>query len=541
MAGTSLESMRSGVSNSIAQMTWQQRLILGAAFAATIGLIFVVTRLGGDEPMDLLYGGLDSAKAQQITSELASQGVPYELGPGGASIYVPRDRVDQTRLDLAGSGISSGPEGWSLLDNQGFTTSEFDQRTGYQRALQGELASTIESMAAIRSARVTIVMPESDLFSNDDIHAKATVTVELAKAGQLSQSEVQVIVNTVASAVEGLTPDQVTVADTQGVLYAAPGLAAGGGGSNSFDSARQYERQLEGNIRSLLEGVVGPGSARVSVSAELDFSQRVSEVTHHVPVFDAQGNQVVAAETVRNEDYVSPRAELDTGLLGTEDNILDPVDVAENNELYYRLRESDRGYLYDQTVTTRTEAPGTPTGLSVAVVLDTNALAAANLATPESMADLENLVAAAVGLRADRGDLISVRSLPFDATVLAQQQAAADALAASGDGESGLADVIRIGATALVALMVAGFGLMMLKRSHALPRDLYDGNGEPTLTDFAPVGPVLPDIELGPHDSVELSDLSVYNEDDIYELVENQPEDVAHLLRSWLNEPERAK
>ncbi len=130
-------AVKDGVGASISRMTMQQRAMLAGAFFATLAVIYFLSQLGGGTPMGLLYGGIDSAKAAEVTSELSAMGVAYELGGDGSSIYVPMDQVNQIRLNLAGAGVSSGPEGWEILDNNGFTTSEFDQRTGYQRAHAG--------------------------------------------------------------------------------------------------------------------------------------------------------------------------------------------------------------------------------------------------------------------------------------------------------------------------------------------------------------------------------------------------------------------
>ncbi len=533
MAGSNLSSIKDGVGASMARMTMQQRLTLAGGFVATLVLLFVASRLGGNPPMGLLYGGLDPEKAQEVTSELTTMGVPYELGGDGTSIFVPQDRVNQVRLDIAGSGISSGPEGWSLLDEQGFTTSEFDQRTGYQRALQGELAMTIGEMSSVESARVSIVMPESDLFSDDEVFAKANVSVELAGAGKLTDSEVQVILNMVAGSVEGLSPENVSVSDTNGTLYAAPGMGdTGTGGGTAFESARAYENELEASIRSMLEGVVGPGNARVSVTADLDFSQSVSEIREVTPVLDANGEQVIGDETVRDEDYIAPDGQLDTGLLGTEDNLIDPVAVAETNELFYRLRESDRGYLFDETVTTRTEAPGAPTSLSVAVVLDATVLEEVGLDDAASITSFEELVGAAVGVKAERGDVISVTALPFD-TATAEAEALAIEEAAAAESQSGLIDMIRTGATGLIAFVIVVFSVLMLRK----------GRKNEVIESIDLDGVDLRAIPAGERAAAELEAVKeqrAARESDIYELIENQPEEVADLLRLWLTERESA-
>ncbi len=532
MAGTSMVAVKDGVGASISRMTMQQRAMLGGAFVATLSVIYFLSQLGGGTQMGFLMGGLESSTAAEVTSELATMGIPYELGAGGASIYVPMDQVDQARLGLASANISSGPEGWELLDNNGFTTSEFDQRTGYQRALQGELERTISAMDSVKTARVSIVVPESDLFSDDEVFSKATVSVALG-ASRLSDSEVQVIVNTVAGAVEGLTPDNVAVSDTSGNLYTAPGMnstTSGVGGGSSADVARDYQTALEAKVRSMLEGVVGPGNARVTVTAALDFSQSQSEIVERTPVLDANGEQVVRDETLRDEDYIAPNDQLDTGLLGTEDNLIDPIAIAEGNELYYRLREGDRGYLFDETVTTRIEAPGTPTSLSVAVLLDQTVLTEAGLDGADSLTQFQELVGAAVGVQAARGDTVAVQALPFD-TAGAEAEALALEEAASAQGQASLIGLIRTGATALIALVIVVFSILMLRRGKKNNViESVDLNGMASLSSGEQSQA---EIEAAKAEIAE-------READIYELIENQPDEVADLLRLWLGEREPA-
>ncbi len=532
MAGTSLVAVKDGVGASINRMTIQQRIQLAGGFFATLAVIYFLSTLGGGSPMGFLYGDLDSGTAAEMTTELTSMGVPYELSADGRSIYVPVDRVAELRLALDSSGISSGPEGWSILDNNGFTTSEFDQRTGYQRALQGELERTINELDAVKSSRVSVVMPESDLFSDDEIYSKATVSVALG-ASKLNESQVQTIVNIVAGSVPGLVAENVAVSDTAGNVYTAPGMtdiAGGMGGGSSMDAAAEYQSALEAKVRAMLEGVVGAGNARVTVTAALDFSQSQSEIRERTPVLDANGDQVLQSDTTRGEDYIAPNDQLDTGLLGTEDNLIDPVAIADGNTVYYRLREGDQLYLFDETVTTRTEAPGTPTSLSVAVVLDQTALAAAGLDDATSMTNFENLVSAAVGVQVARGDNVAVQALPFE-TASAEAEALALEEAAAAEGQASLIGLIRTGATALIGLVIVVMSILMLRKGKKDGViESIDLNGV-DLTALPTAEETQAEIEAA---KAELAE----READIFELIENQPDEVADLLRLWLSERE---
>ena len=178
MAGTSLETFGGSTVQSIRRMTVNQQVFLAAVFLAVVGAIVLVSRLGGSTSMGILYSGLEPEAAAGVVNELESKGIPYELSDSGRVVWVPRQQVASIRLDMSAQGLPQSNDGWSILDQQGITSSEFDQRVGYQRAMEGELASTITEIDGVVGANVHLVIPEQDLFVGDEIQASASVLLQ---------------------------------------------------------------------------------------------------------------------------------------------------------------------------------------------------------------------------------------------------------------------------------------------------------------------------------------------------------------------------
>ena len=223
----------------------------------------------------VLYSNLSGEDAASIVSKLREQRIAYKLEGGGSLILVPADQVYETRLVLAGDRLPRGGNvGFEIFDQTSFSTTEFVQRLNYQRALQGELCRTIGEFREVDHARVLIVIPKDSLFVEDTKLASASVLLKLKSS--LSPDKVAGIVHIVASAVEGLTPEQVTVVDTTGkVLFKGPnqGDETALLSSSKLEYQRQVEGKIVGRVQSMLEGIVGEGKAIVRVSAEIDFDQ----------------------------------------------------------------------------------------------------------------------------------------------------------------------------------------------------------------------------------------------------------------------------
>ncbi len=524
MAGTSLEAFGGTTVASIRRMNMNQQVLLGGVFVAVVAIIFFVSRLGGSSAMGILYSGLEPETAASVVDELESRGVAYELSDSGRVVWVPRQQVAETRLDMSALGLPDSTDGWSILDEQGITSSEFDQRVGYQRAMEGELASTIAVIDGVAGANVHLVIPEQDLFVGDEIQASASVLLQTTTGSPIAPMQVQAIVNLVASAVEGLSASQVTVTDDAGRLLAG-GDADGLAGMESDNQSRMrqsFESDVEQELSQLLAAVVGPDRAVVTVTADLDFDSVVRTEETFNESTNALGETLPRSETTRLEEYGDP-GQVEAGVVEIEEEILEgPVEEGSAGSSY-RLDERDVIYALDTVITSTETAPGAIKSLSVAVVIDEAAVPA------ERIAEIENMVSAAIGADAARGDVVAVNLLPFDISIEdAETAALAAEEAAAAAAPGGLMGMIRLGGTIVIGLVVLVLGVLMLRR--ASRREVIDSID----LDALPAG------AIGSGDGAGRLELEK-TEDDLLQLVANQPDDIAAVLRQWLSEPESAQ
>jgi flagellar M-ring protein FliF len=446
----------------------------------------------------LLYGGLEDAEIAEVVTELEARSVPFELE--GSRILVPQDRIHRVRADLAEAGVSGSPSvpGYELLDEQALGVSDFRQRVDLQRAVEGELSRTLAAMDAVDSANVRLVLPEDSLFT--DQQRPATASVLLRPRRQLDDQQVQSVTLLVSSAVEGLDPDQITVADTAGNVLHAPGdgSTAGVGDANQRRT-REFEQALGADLSSLLQRATGSPSS-VVVRAALDFSETETQTE----TYDDEG--VALREQTSEERYegIAPQV---GGIVGVDGG---PV-AGEGGEGTYERDDATREFGVGRTTTRTVQAPGTVEGLSVAVVVDENAVVTDN--------ELQQLVTAAAGLDADRGDAVAISRVP--AMELEEAPPADD---------GGLLDHIQT-IVALASIVLIALGLFLMSRRRREPEEpekVVPAQMRPT-TPLEPAGhaeaPAPSPEELEPANRVR---------DEVAELVERQPEEIASLLRGWL-------
>lgn len=466
-----------------------------------------------------LYTNLSAEDASEITTQLDSTGVPYELRDGGATIVVPRQVVYETRIDLSAQGLPKvGQDGWNLIDEQGLTTSEFRQRVDFQRAMEGELARTIASIDVVESATVHLVMPEDDLFSGDEVHPSASVLIEPASSQSLNSGEVQAVVHMVAASVEGLVPEYVTVTDTNGQVLSAAGVDGidVAAGDQRLGQKAAYEASVAESIRTLLEPVTGAGKARVVVSADLDFDQRES-VTE---TFGEPESAPVVSEDTTEETYLNAD-NLVGGVLGPD---AVPVVDGEGGGSEYTRNDATRTFAVDKVTEQVKAAPGNVDRLSVAVLVDESA--------GVDTIQISDLVTAAAGLVPARGDTVEVTAMAFGAIDDPSEADGTSSEAASGDM---MIDLARTGAVVLIVALVLFLAYRSAKRStlarYPIAIPLPDA-AEQTAALLAELGHELDRgaVALEPAPPQRQTVLH----DQIGELIDRQPEDVAAVLRNWL-------
>lgn len=461
----------------------------------------------------VLYSGLDDTTVAAAIDELESQGVPYELANGGSTIMVPRDALYTTRARLAESGLSGKPtpKGYELMDNQGLSVSDFKQRVDYQRALEGELTKTLSAMDAVRGATVHLVLPDKALFVEKEAQMPVTASVLLDTKRPLDPDEIDTVTFLVSSAVEGLEPNEVTVADTKGIVLHAPGDSTGPAGitSRQLRQTREYEQALAADLGSLLQRVTGDDRAAVVVRANLNFDERTTEQETFGP-----GDGVLRNEDTTNETFTGTEGGVvPGGLVGVDGGPVGNTTGATD----YQREEGSRELAVDRLLEKTSAAPGDVEKLSVAIVMDDGSLTGIDV---PPVGEVEALVNAALGLDPARGDTIAVSTVPFPALE--------DAKDAAG-GMDFLGDLLPRAIAGLVLLLVS-VALFLMSRGRRRGMDeptwgrveLTSGEGGEAFE----IQGLEPIAVAGPPEQNVTQDLN--------ELVERQPEEIASLLRGWL-------
>jgi len=414
-----------------------------------------------------LFASLTAEDAGAIITQLKAAKTPYRVGGAGEQILVPADRVNEIRLRAAVQGLPlGGGVGFEVFDRTTFGVSDFSQRVNYQRALQGELARTIGQLREVARARIHLALPQPSVFAERERPASASVFLKLKPGQRLSADQIRGIVQLVASSVEGLTADRVTVMDTAGGILAA-GADAGGSGPLSprrLEIKTAVEDGLERRVQSLLDAALGVGQAVTRVSAQLSFDQveRTEERFDPNPVARQKSRTVESNKTSSSSPTGAPAAAGQTAAPP-------PASVSSNEGSRESQSESfELSRIVAKTLTT----PGDIRRLSVAVLLkvpsrapqgaDSKAPPQAQPRAAEEIEKIQKIVMGAVGFSEQRGDQVTVVEMPFEAAPPERELPAAPE--AAPPPASPLSMPVLAAAGGALLLLIAGFVVWLLKR-----------------------------------------------------------------------------
>lgn len=537
MPSLDTERLRREAKRLLAGFTNGQKATVVIALVTIIAGGYLFMQWAAKPSYTTLFTDLDATDASQITEKLTAKGVPYHLADNGQTIEVPGSQVYQLRLDLSAQGLpSSGGPGYALLDKQGITTSEFQQHVNYQRALEGELAKTINAIDDVDGASVHLVVPQQDVFATDNKKASASVLVKTAPSAPLAAGEVQAIVNLVASSVSGMRPQDVTVADTKGRVLSAPGVNQAAATDLRAGQTGEFEAGLAGSVQEMLDQVIGTGAAVVRVNADLDFDQKASTSERYENGLARTQNQAGSTTSATSANAAQPLQEqtsketysggaASAGTLGVDGTVTPGA-----GSTTYDKSEANRTFALDKITEEVRAAPGTVKRLSVALLLDSHSV------SPGQLTSLKRAVGAAVGLDAKRGDQLEITRIAFDtrakkdATEIANSSKSSDTVAAAGRYGLALAIVILV----LVLAWRATKRAALRRPPVRVPVDLLALEGADGLSPafgaeaaLEPVALALPEPAAGPDDA----DLLNQQVDD---LIDAQPEEVTATLRGWL-------
>ena len=392
---------------------------MAAVTAALIGFFIIVGMRVTAPTMAPLFTELSMEDSNRVLKELESQGVPYELRGDGSTVLIPKDQVTRARMRLAEAGLPRGGSvGYEIFDkSETLGTTSFVQNVNHLRALEGELARTIRSLDRVSAARVHLVIPERQLFQRDRQEPSASIVLRVRS--QLEQAQVRAIRHLAATAVRGLKPERVSIVDEQGRLLADGVGAAEAGIAPMLDERNfLYEQRLKNQLESIVTSIVGPGRARVTVAAELDYT-RVQQTSDRYDPESRVVRSTQSREEAAQSDQPAPEDAVTVGNQLPGANQGAGAQAAGNRD---SNRKSEEVVNYEISRTTRTEViePGRVKRLSVAVLVDGNYTKAANAAKatyePRPQEEIDRitaLVRSAIGFNEERGDQVEVVNLRF--------------------------------------------------------------------------------------------------------------------------------
>jgi flagellar M-ring protein FliF len=524
------------------------RLFAALGIAAVVAAIFFTLVLHvGSEDKALLFAGVDMREAGQMTQRLEAANIPFELRGDGSSIYVARSRVLEARMMLSQDGLPSrGSIGYEIFDQpDALGQTQFQQNINRLRALEGELARTIASLDGVESARVHLVLPEHQLFQQDNSQPSASIVLHLRRDA-LTPGQVRAIRNLVASATPGLTTNRVTILDETGRLLAAAnngdGTDLGGDGVDARETA--IEERLRSTVQDIVEGVVGAGNARVQVNADMDFNR----VTTTADQFDPDGKVARSTSTTDSSTTSAERAQGAT----SGANVPDTTNTAPSNSGSNNNTTSSQevvNYEISHTTTTTVNDGGNIKRLTVAVAVNGVNAASANgrpgayhPRSAEEMQRLTTLVQSAVGYNQQRGDVVQVINVQF-----ASPSGDGTEAKAAGLLDLGSFDVTRV--IEVIAALAASLAFVFFVLRPLIAGLLRGGanavaTGTPALA--APVGgggvaalPAPEGILLPEESSIDVAQVNGRvrgtSVKKMAEVVNQHPDESVQIIRGWLN------
>ncbi|MEA4883644.1 MAG: flagellar basal-body MS-ring/collar protein FliF [Clostridia bacterium] len=521
-----------------------QKIIIGVVSGGVLLALIFLIMSSSSADFTVLYSNLSPEDAGRIVEYLKESGAKYKLTSGGKTVMVSASGVYELRMELAAKGYPQGSgSGFELFDKTNFGATEFSQKVNYTRALQGELARTIGSLNQVEQARVHIVIPDERLFAEQQKPTTASIVLKMRPGAYILDAQVRGVVNLVAGAVQGLSPEFITVVDTDGnLLWRGTGslaTATGSGGvgignngamtSAQLEAKMGFEQEMQRRVETMLDRVLGIGKAVVRVYADISFDSTQRESETYQPL--AGGRGVPVAEQM-TEERRTGEAQSATGYAGTPSNVenypvITPVDGS-GGSTYTR---TDRTVNYEVSKVTEKAviAPGKVERISVAAMVD-------GVVTQDRMEAIRQVVSAAVGLKSERGDQVTVSAMEFaKAASDADMAAAADEMA-KADGQAFIMRLVRSITPIVLGFLLLVFGLSILRMFRSKPEAVREpvaiGRKVGEVIADQPAAAVSPQAAAARVEEKRKAD----TRQTVETLARARPEDVARILETWMSE-----
>ena len=496
---------------SLKAMPMKGKLTLAGSALGVVLVAFFLLQLATKPSYETLMSGVQPADTAKVTTALDGAGIAYELQNNGTAIAVQKGTTAQARVALASAGVdtssTSQPGFEDLMAKQKLGTSDFQQKVTYQRALEGEIAKTIDGVAGSGGARVQLSLPGDQLFADEEKPATASVLLG-SGSENIEPAQVRGIASLVAGAVEGLKKDEVTITDSSGNMLWPQGDGSDAGATMTKTQAEaRYGAQVQAQLTAMLDKTVGDGKAQVTVRPDLD----VDKTTQEKLTYAKTGTPL--EESTETETLTGAGAAAAGGQAGVTGNVAQgaAANGATGSGSNYRKNSTTTKNGVNKTVERRTLAAGTVNRMDVAVLVDS--------AAKPDMAAIRNALSSAAGIQAARGDTLSVQAVAF-AKPVATPAAKAGPIPA---GAATYAKYVALGLGVLLFLFFVTRAIRKRERSSL---------GEPTwLTEISAPRSV---SELGDGSQAALAAGGSQRPAD--RLGSQDPALVAQQLRTWMAE-----
>ncbi len=477
-----------------------QKVLLVSLPLVVLALLSLVLLYAGSPNYVVLYGGLSGEDLNAVLSELDKENVKYKLSPDGSTIFVPEDKARDLRLKLAAKGIpSKGIVGYEVFDKERFGVSDFQNQVNFKRAVEGELAKTIMRIEGVDYAKVNIGMPEKSIFLREEDEPTASVLVRLKPGHELTPEQVKAIRNLVALSVPRLNPKKVVVVDDKGRDLTALLEEDEVLRDKELKLKAEFERNLERKVQRTLEEALGVGTVKVKVSADIDFTKR----EQREEIYDPDMTAIVSQQKKKERTFGG----IVGGVPGAGANIppgagavqgAGPL-TSEKSETITNYEVSKKEvYTQDPLIKVKR--------LNVGVMIDSNLKGV-------DLEKIRQMVQASAGIDPNRGDVLSVVSVPFKKPEITEAPVSP-------------ADYIKWVVLLVLSLVFSVGALVLWKKLRKKPAPV------PVPPIPTPVSPELE--ELARVEEIRIKAKEVASIEAISKLAKEEPQKVAKIVKAWL-------
>ncbi|ACQ53291.1 flagellar basal-body MS-ring/collar protein FliF [Clostridium botulinum] len=505
-----------------------KKIAFSIIFLGIITSIIALSLYFGKTKYAVLFSNMDSNDSGTVLQKLKDKKVEAKVE--GNNILVPKDQVDELRMQMLSEvPLTNGSQGFEILDKSQFGETDQEMKINYQRALQGELERTIKGFPQVDNTRVHLVLPEETAFVKETQPGRASVTLNLKQGQNLSKEQVKSIVALVSGSVKNIPKENVEVIDNNMNLLTKNLFDASGSLEEATTSAekqqqlqKNYEKDLQNRLVSMLEAVYGKDKVKVNINTDLDFDAvKTNSVT-----YDPK-NVVVSEHSIKEKNQNNAGGNNTNGSV-VDNNMVNRTTQNNNGSETSSRDENTKNYEISKTQQDSIKAPGSVKRLTASIVLDGNI-------DEETRSAVRNLAVSAIGYDEKRGDTINVEGLPFDTAAKDKVKKDLEDMQKTEKTKERIKLFTAIGLGVLLLLGAIIFFIIKKRNEDEEYEDdeegldiLIDDNDSETkqVPKFKPI-------------DLETQDEKTHVENEIRKYAKDKPDQVAEIIKSWLAEDER--